>query len=53
MTGSALGQALAVAPGDAEYRTYMGHTLTCAACRAGASCVTAVQLGRVWREARG
>ncbi|MGW1658549.1 hypothetical protein [Streptomyces atratus] len=41
----------AVAP-DAAYRTWIGHTVACAACRAGASCVTAVQLGRAWREAR-
>ncbi|MFJ8855082.1 hypothetical protein [Streptomyces sp. NPDC102437] len=37
---------------DAEYRTLLGHTLTCAACRAGAACTTVVQLGRAWREAR-
>lgn len=37
---------------DAAYRTLLDHTLTCAACRAGASCPTMVQLGRAWREAR-
>ncbi|MCX5114582.1 hypothetical protein OOK13_40190 [Streptomyces sp. NBC_00378] len=37
---------------DAEYRTFLGHTLACAACRAGAACVTAVRLGRAWRETR-
>lgn len=41
------------AAGDAEYRTYLGHTYSCATCRAGASCLTAVQLGRAWRAARG
>ncbi|MEV6102599.1 hypothetical protein [Nocardia sp. NPDC051981] len=39
-------------PGDDEYRTFLGHTYACAACRAGAHCITAVRLGRVWREAR-
>lgn len=37
---------------DAEYRTLVGHTMTCAACRAGAACLTVVRLGRAWREAR-
>ncbi|MFB8037733.1 hypothetical protein ACFC5Z_33375 [Streptomyces sp. NPDC056004] len=37
---------------DAEYRTLLGHTVTCAACRAGAACLTVVRLGRAWREAR-
>lgn len=37
---------------DAAYRTLLGHTLTCAACRTGAACPTVVQLGRAWREAR-
>lgn len=37
---------------DAAYRTLLGHTLTCAACRAGAACHTMVLLGRAWREAR-
>ncbi|MFI5771811.1 hypothetical protein ACIA74_25370 [Streptomyces sp. NPDC051658] len=37
---------------DAAYRTLLGHTLTCAACRAGAACPTVVQLGRAWRKAR-
>lgn len=40
-----------VAP-DTAYRALLGHTTTCAACRAGASCPTAVRLGRAWREAR-
>ncbi len=39
--------------GDATYRTWLGHTLCCAACRAGVSCPMAVRLGRAWREARG
>lgn len=38
--------------GDATYRTWLGHTQSCATCRAGASCPTAVRLGRAWREAR-
>ncbi|MET7643061.1 hypothetical protein ABZS83_05330 [Streptomyces sp. NPDC005426] len=37
---------------DAAYRTWLGHTLTCAACRAGVACATAIRLGRVWREKR-
>ncbi|MFD5975582.1 hypothetical protein [Streptomyces bacillaris] len=37
---------------DAAYRAWIGHTATCAACRAGAACSTAVRLGRSWREAR-
>ncbi|MFF5278802.1 hypothetical protein [Streptomyces sp. NPDC000133] len=37
---------------DAAYRTLIGHTVTCATCRAGAACVTATRLGRAWRETR-
>lgn len=37
---------------DAAYRTLLGHTMQCATCRAGAVCVTAVQLGRARRDAR-
>ncbi len=37
---------------DAAYRTLLGHTATCATCRAGAACLTAVQLGRAWRAIR-
>lgn len=37
---------------DAEYRTLLGHTMQCATCRAGAACVTAVRLGRAWRDSR-
>ncbi|WP_176725310.1 hypothetical protein [Streptomyces sp. DvalAA-19] len=37
---------------DVAYRAWIGHTTTCAACRAGAACPTAVRLGRAWREAR-
>jgi hypothetical protein len=40
-----------VAP-DTAYRTLLGHTTTCVACRAGVSCSTAGRLGRAWREAR-
>ncbi len=41
------------APGpEAAYRMLLGHTTTCAACRAGVSCPTAVRLDRAWREAR-
>ncbi|MFE7359246.1 hypothetical protein ACFU8Q_40800 [Streptomyces sp. NPDC057543] len=36
----------------AAYRTLIGHTYGCATCRAGASCPTAVRLGRAWRKAR-
>lgn len=38
--------------GDTSYRTWLGHTQHCPACRAGVSCPTAVHLGRAWREAR-
>lgn len=37
---------------DVAYRAWIGHTTTCAACRAGVACPTAVRLGRAWREAR-
>ncbi|MGW2177726.1 hypothetical protein ACWCXX_06430 [Streptomyces sp. NPDC001732] len=37
---------------DDAYRTLRGHTYSCAACRAGRNCVTAVRLGRARREAR-
>ncbi|MFF8716144.1 hypothetical protein ACF07T_32635 [Streptomyces sp. NPDC015184] len=37
---------------DDAYRALLGHTYSCAACRAGAHCTTAVRLGRAWREAR-
>lgn len=37
---------------DAAYRVLLGHTTTCAACRAGFPCSTAVGLGRAWREVR-
>ncbi|WP_406739863.1 hypothetical protein [Streptomyces atratus] len=50
MTASAPSQASAP---DAEYRTLLGHTLNCAACRAGSACPTVVRLGRAWRETRG
>lgn len=40
-----------VAP-DVAYRRLLGHTTTCAGCRVGASCPTAVRLGRAWREVR-
>ncbi|MER6635822.1 hypothetical protein ABT285_09695 [Streptomyces microflavus] len=41
-----------VQTGDKAYETWIGHTTTCATCRAGAACTTAVRLGRTWREAR-
>ncbi|MEV7959287.1 hypothetical protein ACIO6T_41485 [Streptomyces sp. NPDC087532] len=37
---------------DAAYRTWIDHTTACATCRAGALCLTAVRLGRVWRKTR-
>ncbi|MGW1295173.1 hypothetical protein [Streptomyces sp. NPDC002533] len=37
---------------DATYKTWIGHTTTCATCKAGRACPTAVKLGRAWREAR-
>lgn len=42
----------ATSPGDTAYKTWLGHTQHCPTCLAGASCPTAVKLGRVWREAR-
>ncbi|WP_327278477.1 hypothetical protein OG609_44820 (plasmid) [Streptomyces sp. NBC_01224] len=36
----------------AEYRTLLGHTLACAACRAKAPCFTRARLTRAWRAAR-
>ncbi|PCG85008.1 hypothetical protein CIB93_16700 [Streptomyces sp. WZ.A104] len=38
---------------DAAYRALLGHTTTCDACRAGATCPDATKLVRVWRETRG
>ncbi|MFF2325561.1 MULTISPECIES: hypothetical protein [unclassified Streptomyces] len=37
---------------ESAYRTWLGHTLVCADCRLGASCPTAVRLGRAWRKGR-
>lgn len=38
---------------DSAYRTLLGHTTVCSACRAvGGLCPTAARLGRAWREAR-
>ncbi|WP_329307046.1 hypothetical protein OG322_26650 [Streptomyces sp. NBC_01260] len=37
---------------DHAYRAWLGHTLACAACRAGAACTTVVRLGHAWRQAR-
>ncbi|MCW8219886.1 MULTISPECIES: hypothetical protein [Streptomyces] len=39
------------AAAEAAYKTWLGHTYQCAACRT-APCVTAIRLGRAWREAR-
>lgn len=41
------------ASADEAYRSLIGHTVACAACRAGAPCVTATRLGRAWRRVRG
>ncbi|MFF3359585.1 hypothetical protein ACFYWN_45095 [Streptomyces sp. NPDC002917] len=38
---------------DSAYRTLIGHTYACAACRAGVACPTNVRLARAWRAARG
>lgn len=40
------------AQADTVYRTWLGHTIACAACRAGAPCPTAARLGRTWRQVR-
>ncbi|MFJ4916039.1 hypothetical protein [Streptomyces sp. NPDC088726] len=40
------------AAADAAHRVLLGHTITCAACRAGAPCPTTARLGRAWRQAR-
>lgn len=45
-------ETLLIAPGDTAYRVWLGHTRTCAGCRAGKACATASKLGRLWREAR-
>lgn len=37
---------------EAAYRKLLCHTVTCAGCRSGAACPTAVRLGRAWRKAR-
>lgn len=37
---------------DGAYRAYLAHTMFCGSCRAGAACVTAVQLGRAWKASR-
>ncbi|MGW1228330.1 hypothetical protein [Streptomyces sp. NPDC001478] len=37
---------------EAAYRAWLAHTTSCATCRAGAACVTAVGLGRAWRNRR-
>ncbi|MET7309199.1 hypothetical protein ACWD7C_20890 [Streptomyces sp. NPDC005134] len=37
---------------EAAYRKLLGHTVTCAGCRAGTPCSTAARLGRAGREAR-
>lgn len=38
--------------GEEAYRTLVGHTFTCVACRAGRPCVAAVRLGRAWKKTR-
>jgi len=38
--------------GEPTYKTWIGHTTTCATCTAGRACPTAVKLGRAWRAAR-
>ncbi|MFJ2702959.1 hypothetical protein ACIO3R_07140 [Streptomyces sp. NPDC087428] len=37
---------------DTAYRTWLGHTLVCTTCLAGAPCAAAAHLGRAWRAAR-
>ncbi|SDE41008.1 hypothetical protein F558DRAFT_06189 [Streptomyces sp. AmelKG-A3] len=39
------------AAAETAYKIWLGHTYQCAACRT-APCVTAIRLGRAWREAR-
>ncbi|MEV3994826.1 hypothetical protein AB0K62_03925 [Streptomyces halstedii] len=36
---------------EAAYQIWLGHTIQCTACRT-TPCMTAVRLGRAWREAR-
>ncbi|WP_326700190.1 hypothetical protein OG909_24650 [Streptomyces sp. NBC_01754] len=38
--------------GETAYQTWVGHTYDCATCRAGVACLTAIRLGREWREVR-
>lgn len=38
---------------DSAYRTLLGHTTACAACRAaGRPCLIAARLSRAWRKDR-
>lgn len=37
---------------EAAYRRYVRHPETCGTCLAGRPCVTAIRLGRAWRESR-
>lgn len=37
---------------ETAYRTLLRHSVTCAACRAGAPCPAVAELRRAWREAR-
>ncbi|WP_031085178.1 hypothetical protein [Streptomyces sp. NRRL WC-3549] len=34
---------------EMAYQKWVGHTYTCATCRAGVICSTAIRLGRGWR----
>ncbi|MFE3383290.1 hypothetical protein [Streptomyces anulatus] len=37
---------------DTTYKMWIGHTTTCATCKAGLACPTNVRLGRAWRRTR-
>ncbi|MFD9427364.1 MULTISPECIES: hypothetical protein [unclassified Streptomyces] len=39
-------------PPERAYQAYLGHTLMCDACRAGAPCATVILLGRTWKKVR-
>lgn len=50
--GASSGRSSRCEGGDTAYKIWLGHTQCCPTCRAGASCPTAVHLGRAWREVR-
>lgn len=37
---------------ESAYLAWIGHTFACATCRVGVACLTALRLGRAWRQGR-